>query len=131
MGQPTIYQDSVAVAARASEVPLASFANGMNLGGSCAPGLGINMEEGEIVGTPEQFTLLDQDEAIRVPQVGQQLGGSALGDGVEGKGTLPILTGENPTQAAKDADPDLDGTLILDGTANLQTLAVGWVATII
>ncbi len=132
MGQPTSYVDTVAVTARESEVPAASFDNGVNQGGSCAPGIGINMGEGAIVGTPEQFTLLDQDEAIRVPQDSQQIGGSALGDGVEGKGTIPILTGVNPTNAAKEAaDPSIDGDLVVNGDANLQTLAVGWIATIV
>ncbi len=140
MGQPTIFQDTVSQALREAEVPDASFSNGMNLGGSCAPGIGVNMGEGAIVGSDEQFTLLDQDGAIRVPQVSQPLGGEAYTDqaniypssgGVEGKGILPILTGVNPDQTAKDADPSLDGTLTINGDANLQTLAVGWVPTIV
>jgi len=140
MGQPTIFQDTVSQALREAETPDASFSNGMNLGGSNAPGIGVNMGEGAIIGSDEQFTLLDQDGAIRVPQVSQPLGGEAYADqaniypssgGVEGKGTLPILTGVNPDQTAKDADPSLDGTLTINGDANLQTLAAGWVPTII
>ena len=37
---PTYYLDSTAV--RSGEVPNADWAGGMNLGGSCAPGVGIN-----------------------------------------------------------------------------------------
>lgn len=137
MGQPTYYIDETAIAVRELETPDADWENGMNAGGSCAPGVGINMDEGAVVGTPEQFTLLDQDAAIRVPQDGQQIGGLALADdvypssgGVEGKGTQPILTGTNPTDAAKEAaDPSIDGSPIVTGDCNLQSLAAGWVDT--
>lgn len=139
MGQPTIFVDTTSKALREVEVPDADFDNGMNNGGSCAPGIGINMGEGAVVGTPEQFTLLDQDAAIRVPQDGQPIGGEAYTDqandypssgGLEGKGILPILTGVNPTNAAKEAaDPSIDGDLTVNGDANLQTIEAGWVAT--
>jgi hypothetical protein len=52
--------------------------------------------------------------------------------GVEGNGKAQaeyIIAAGNPTQAAKDADPALDGTVTVLGTANLQTLAVGWTHT--
>ena len=38
----TYFVDSTEVAARSAEVPDADFTGGMNRGGSCAPGLGIN-----------------------------------------------------------------------------------------
>ena len=139
MTDTTFFTDSVALAVRPAEVPEASFVNGMNAGGSCAPGVGINIAGGEIIGTPEQFTLLDQDGDIRVPQVSQSLGGEALNSeanyplsgGVEGKGVDPVLTGTTQTDAAKEGDPALDGVPVITGDANLQTLLAGWVDTAI
>jgi len=111
----------------------------MNAGAACAAGLGIDIAGGAVSGDPTSFTLLDQDEDIRVPQVSQQLGGLAYVDrsggdysssgGVEGKGTQPILTATNQTQADKIADPDLRGEPVITGDANLQTLGAGWVDT--
>ena len=129
MGEPTFFTDDTAIAARASEVPDANFANGMNAGGSNAPAVGVNIDGG-LVDT-EHFTLLDQDGDVRVPQASQSLGGVALGDGIDGKGTQPVITATNQTNAAKEADPDLDGVPVITGTANLQTLEAGWVNTII
>ncbi len=133
MGEPTFFIDATAVAARAAEVPGASFDNGMNNAGSCGEGIGINMNEGAIIGSPEQFTLLDQFETTRTPQVSQHIGGTGLDDG--SIGTLPnapVRFGTMPTQAAKDADPALDGTVILSGfpNATLNTLGVGWEANV-
>lgn len=140
MGEPTMFQDNIAQTARALEVVGADFQNGMNLGGSCAPGIGINMNEGAVVGTPEQFTLLDQHGDAREAQISQSIGGFPFVDRVAAavpypgsggtEGTLPdavIRFGDNPTQAAKDADPALDGTLILIGNSTLSVLATGWV----
>jgi hypothetical protein len=108
-------------------------------------------------GDPSSWTLLDQDGDVRVPQVSQLLGGggmvprtgnvattwdttqvlysdsgAASSGGVEGDGKAAaefIIAAGNPTQDAKDADPDVDGTVTVLGTANLQTLAVGWTNT--
>ena len=127
----TFFQDDTAVTARELEVTDASFVNGCNLAGSNAPGIGINMTEGAIVGTPEQFTLLDQREVAREAQISQHIGGSGLGDG--SAGILPeavIQFGASPTQAAKDADSALDGTIITTGNSTLTTLAAGWVVNI-
>ena len=138
MTDPTFYKDATAVTARALENTVASFTNGMNAGGSNAAGVGINIAGGAVVGTAAQFTLLDQDEDVRVPQASQQLGGLAFVDrtgsdessgGEEGKGTQPILTATNQTQADKDADGDLRGEPVITGDANLQTLSAGWVDT--
>lgn len=136
---PTFYKDATSVTARALEVPDADFVNGMNAGAACAAGLGINIAGGAVSGDPTNFTLLDQDEDVREPQVSQQLGGVAFTDrttgdgfssgGVEGKGVQPILTATNQTQAAKDADSELDGVPVITGDANLETLANGWVDT--
>ena len=144
MGEPTVFQDDAAATARALEVVGASFANGMNLGGSCACGIGINMNEGAVVGTPEQFTLEDQFEDARVPQISQSIGGFPFVDRVADavpwpgsggtEGTLPdgsIRFGTNPTNAAKlAADPSIDGTIVPIANSVLNDLATGWEAAI-
>lgn len=135
MGEPTYFIDDVARTAREAEVTAADFDNGMNLGGSNACGIGINMNEGAVVGTPEQFTLLDQFENARAAQISQHIGGEGLtlvadwpsSGGQEG--TLPdavIRFGTLPTQAAKDADTAVDGTIIPVGNATLSVLLDGW-----
>jgi hypothetical protein len=139
MGEPTYFQDDAATTLREGEVPAASFDNGMNLGGACACGIGINMNEGAVVGTPEQFTLLDQRAIARVPQISQSLGGYPyaapadypLSGGTEGfdpEGAVRF--GDNPTQAAKDADSALDGTITPIANSTLNSLAEGWVASV-
>ena len=134
---PTYLQIDATVSARAAEVPAASFANGMNVGGSNAPGIGINMGVADLVGEPQQFTLLDQGRPVesgqqatpvaRDPQISQQIGGNALGAGVPGVEPSPsVRHGTLPTQAAKDADPALDGTIIAVANTDLLVLATGW-----
>jgi hypothetical protein len=138
MGTVSTFRDTAAITAREAEVVGANFANGMNNGG-CQPGIGINVGEGAVVGTPEQFTLEDQFEAIRVPQVSQVIGGLGYTDeaeypssgGIEGNGSAHaefVVAVGMPTNAQKIADPSLDGTVTVLGTANLQTLGAGWVA---
>jgi hypothetical protein len=139
MNTVSTFRDTTAIALREPEVPDASFVNGMN-NGLCQPGIGVSVGGGAVVGSPAQFTLEDQFEAIRVPQVSQVIGGLGYTDpadypssgGIEGNGAGHaefIVPVGMPTQAAKDADPALDGTVIVLGTANLQTLAAGWVGT--
>ncbi len=137
MGAPTYFIDDLGVIAREAENPLASFSNGMNLGGSNACGIGINIDEGAVVGEPQQFTLLDQHENARAGQISQHIGGYPYADPAEWpssggtEGTEPdstVRAGTNPTQAEKDADHELDGTLTTVGNATLSDLATGWVA---
>ena len=150
----TAFVDDSATTSREAENTGADFDNGMNIGGSNAPGIGINMLEGAVVGTPNQFTLLDQFEVAREAQKSQFIGGSpfvprtgnvattwdksqalytangAASSGGEA-GQLPedvIRFGDAPTQAAKDADPALDGTIAFTGNATLSVLADGWEA---
>lgn len=98
----TAYLDATARATRTAEVPNASWITGLNWGGSCAVGIGINADDTTpipVTGDPEQFTLNDQFGVARTPQNSQQIGGLALGTiaqrpssgGVEGAGTQPIL----------------------------------------
>lgn len=158
MGEPTIFVDNAARTARETELGNAAtnaFQNGMNNGGSNACGIGINMNEGAVVGTPPQFTLLDQFGNARDSQISQSIGGlpnvprtgnvattwdrsqplySASGAASSGgtEGTAPDSTiefGTNPTNAAKEAaDPSIDGDLTVINTSSLETLAAGWEA---
>lgn len=117
--QAATFIDVDARAVRVSEVPAASFVNGMN-NGSCQAGIGIAGGPTLLAGTPEQFTLLDQFGDARAPQLGQSVGGVALGAGET------IV----PSQAMDliDNDASGDGVVVVDGTgATLTTLAAGWV----
>jgi len=148
MSIPTFFQDDVAATVRAVEVAGASFDNGMNLGGSNAPGIGINMLKGAIVGTPEQFTLLDQGTQandftpeVRAPQISQSIGGFPYVDrstvpwpgsggtpGVAPEGSIRYGDNELPTYDQIVANGELSGTITPIANATLNTLALGWVA---
>lgn len=119
MLNPTVFVDIDAVTLRILEVPAASFNNGCNNAASSSGGIGINMAGGEVVGTPNQFTLLDQKGLDRIAQNGQSIGAEL---------NQYIITGTVPTQAQKDADPSLEGTLSLLGASSLITLEEGWVS---
>jgi hypothetical protein len=120
MAQPATFIDDTARATRVGEVSGASFLNGMN-NGSCQPGIGITNGPINLAGTPAQFTLLDQNEDARTPQVGQSVGGVALGAGESVAATQAIDLVDNSATG--------DGTVTKDGTgATLTTLAAGWVA---
>ena len=113
MGNPTYFVDAQAVAARKAEasqsIPDSSWDTGLNAGGSCANGLGVNEGEGSVVGTPEQFTLLDQEEDQRTPQNSQLIGGTAD----------PLDVGTNAANGS--------GEPTRTGSATLTTLNAGWV----
>ena len=127
MGNPTFFIDNTTVTAREAEVTDASFSNGMNLGGSCAPGIGINMNEGAVIGERQQFTLLDQHGDARAAQISQHIGGDGLtlvtdwpGSGGD-IGTLPgsvIRFGP--------ASDEGDGAITATGNCTLASLAAGW-----
>jgi hypothetical protein len=120
MAQPATFIDDTARATRAGEVSGASFLNGMN-NGSCQPGIGITNGPTDLVGTPEQFTLLDQNGDARTPQLGQSIGGVALGAGESVVASQAVDLVDNSATG--------DGTVTKDGTgATLTTLAAGWVA---
>ena len=123
MAQPATFIDDTARATRIAEVAAASFLNGMN-NGSCQPGVGISSGPTALAGTPEQFTLLDQNEDARTPQLGQSLGGVALNNG-------ETVVASQAIDLVDAADNSGDGTVTVDGTgATLTTLAAGWVAGI-
>jgi hypothetical protein len=131
MGEATYFIDNTAKIARQLEVVDASFVNGMNLAGSNACGIGINMNGGSVVGTAAQFTLLDQRGLTREAQLSQHIGGSGLGDGAEGFAPSAVIRfGTAPTEAAKESDPALDGTVVSIGNSTLTSLAAGWVTNV-
>jgi len=128
MTLPTTFVDGDALTARASETDGANWGTGGDWAGSNSPGIGINIDAGATAGTPEQFTLLDQNGDARTPQDGQSIGGVPFIDrssvawpssgGVEGPGTKPI-------QAATPDDAGV-GTPVPTGNATLASLAAGW-----
>ena len=87
---------------------------GMNRAGSNAPGIGINtgnilQSAAEVAAGPERFadwTELDQNEAARIPQDSQHIGGDALGDGDQSVNPINMIV-------------DPFGTPDLNNTANL------------
>jgi hypothetical protein len=141
MGEATAFVDTVAKAARASEVPNASFENGCNQAGSNAHGIGINMNEGAVVGTAQQFTQNDQAENPRTPQSSQYIGGFPYvnrsttpwptSGGTSGTGPdKAIQFGSFPTAAQKAADSSLDGTITIDGECALLDVSAGWLDSV-
>lgn len=134
---PTALVIDASVTAREAEVPAANFDNGMNMAASCAPGIGINMLQGAVVGTPNQFTLLDQGRPVgsggdqipvaRDPQISQAIGGNGLGAGLEGTEPEPAIRyGTLATAAEKLADPAVDGVVTFIANSDLLVLATGW-----
>ncbi len=102
---PTYELNATEVAVRVAEDwPLedaVDFTGGMNLSGSCAPGIGINT--GNIDPKLEDWSILDQAAAARAPQDSQHIGGDGSPAGLEGlAGNAPI----NPVQGA-----DINDTL--------------------
>lgn len=111
------------VTTRSAEVPDANFDNGCNVAASCAHGLGINYDGGAIVGTANQFTLLDQNGDARVPQTANLIGGNGLGDGVAGSLPDPAIRSGTPSTEG-------DGEVTPIANAVLNTLNEGWVAAV-
>jgi hypothetical protein len=141
----------------AADVAVAGTVNGMNVGASNAPGIGISTENPDLDESLPNWTLLDQHGNARDAQISQLIGGNGLvartgnvattwdttqalytpsGAASSGgtEGTAPDATirmGTNPTQAAKDAaEPSIDGTIIADNSAVLLDLDVGWTSAV-
>ena len=141
MGEATAFVDTIAISARAGEVPNASFENGCNQAGSNAHGIGINMNEGAVVGTAQQFTQNDQAENPRTPQNSQYIGGFPFvnrattpwptSGGASGTGPdKEIRFGSFPTASEKAADPSLDGTITFEGSCALLDVSAGWLDSV-
>jgi hypothetical protein len=131
----TAFVDDAAVTAAVTtetRAPAASFTGGCNATGSNAPGIGINQGGGAVVGTPEQFTLLDQFGDARTAQKSQLIGGTGItlaanwpsSGGAEG--TLPDAVIRFGPQDA--AYPDGSGDITFTSNSTLAVLATGWEA---
>ena len=128
--QATTFRNTTAIAARTPEVPAADWAGGMN-NASCLPGVGVATDVPNLTGDPNGWTLEDQFEVARTPQVSQVIGGNGYtpdsaypsSGGVPGNGSDQaqfIIGVQNPDY------PNAAGTVTVDGTANLVSLAAGW-----
>lgn len=113
--------DDIAVATRSAEVPDAAFDNGMNLGGSCACGIGIGTENPNLGESLPNWTLLDQHGNPRTTQISQHIGGSGLGDGTSG--TAPDAITRLWTVSANG-----DGSAVYTANPSLVSLVAGWEA---
>tara|TARA_R110000737_G_scaffold2488_1_gene6883 strand:+ start:176 stop:688 length:513 start_codon:yes stop_codon:yes gene_type:complete len=163
---PTFFDDLTAAASRQAEYPnltQSSWETGGNAGASNAHGLGINVAGGELPaetgfnGVGMNWTLLDQEEAIRTPQVSQVIGGAGFvprggnvattwdttqalytpqgaagSGGISGNGSAvsPLMSIATATNQADEADgtPADDAYPTIDGQAHLATLGAGWVS---
>ena len=87
----TYHQDAVTKAARAAEVTAADFDGGLNKGGSCAGGIGINT--GGVDPKLDDWSVLDQAGAARTPQDSQHIGGDGTAAGNTATDTLRVVNG--------------------------------------
>ena len=119
--EPTAFYDATAAFLRVTNdgIDGLTLAGGCNEAGACAPGIGINSAGGELQSRNDEWTLLDQDGDTRVPQVSQAIGGIAIGDGIDGKGTVGI-------NVYTRTDYDDPAAPTVDGQAQLVDLATGW-----
>ena len=122
------------LAARIGEVPNADFTGGMNRGG-CNMGVGICTDVRNV--KDSDWTLLDQAEAARAPQISQHLGGDGLGDGSDtATNPINIINGADvndtavyavaDTQAAPAAEYDSVTGAINVGTTTIEIGDVAW-----
>ena len=122
MLNPTYTYDQLGQPSRVPEVGDGTcFSGGVNNAGLNTPGIGIGIDAGAIVGTPEQFTLLNQHELPRSPATGGAIGGFALGEGGTWQLALEgviLITGDN--------NVDGDGTIDNLSAVELTDLNTGW-----
>ena len=129
---PSAFYDDAAIAAGEIRNTTASWTTGCNLGGSCAPGLGISTDQKDLQNTLPNWTLLDQFENVRDAQIGQQIGGPGISDAGTSsgqEGTLPdstIRLFDNPANV--NGQPDNDAAAVANGSAILRVLADGWIS---
>jgi hypothetical protein len=117
----TTFRNTTTIDARKAEVPEADFDGGTN-NATCSA-IGIATDNAGLDESLPEWTLEDQFEVARTPQVSQYIGGNGLGDGVEGNGSAIaqyVIGVTNPDY------PNITGTITPNGTANLVTLAAGW-----
>ena len=82
MNLATYGRNEAAITAREAQTPLADFDDGLNLGASNAPGIGIctGVADPKLI----DWSVLDQAEDARDPQGTQHIGGLGIEDGNEG-----------------------------------------------
>lgn len=162
---PTFFDDLTAAGSRQTETGITQTAweTGGNAGASNAHGLGIDVAGGELpaprtppyAGIGMNWTLLDQLEVARTPQVSQVIGGAgfvprsgnvattwdqsqalytplgaASSGGISGNGSAvsPLMSINTATNQDDEADgtPAYDAYPTIDGQATLNTLTTGW-----
>ena len=168
MNAPTVYLNFLAAFMRASENPDHStteeYLSGGNAPASNAPGIGIAIGNGALPAETVpphtmNWTLEDQFEAARTPQVSQSIGetgfvtrtgnvattwdssqalytpnGAASSGGASGNAapTYSYINDiSNPDNDATTLTPVPGAVPTFDGEASLVTLAAGWVSTAI
>ncbi len=89
INKPTIYRNTTTISTREGQVTNASFTNGMNYGASNACGIGI--ATGVLNPKESDWTLEDQHENARDPQISQYIGGNGLGDGDDSTGNISVV----------------------------------------
>ena len=75
----TYHQDQATLTTRKAQVSNADFDGGVNKGGSCSGGIGINT--GGADPKLENWSVLDQAGSARAPQNSQHIGGDGLNSG--------------------------------------------------
>ena len=111
---PTYGRNETAVTALEALTPLADFDDGLNLGASCAPGIGIctGVVDPKLI----DWSVLDQNEDARDPQGSQHIG--ITGQGV---GSTNPLTSYDVQAARYDVTPGVDD--INDTLSFIEVLA--------
>lgn len=104
---PTYYVDSVQVTARAIEVPAADFDGGMNKGGACAPGIGVNTGDY----SPKDTDWPEIEQVVDSNQIGDVASGLFCEDATFGD---TALVGFAPADGATVADAEM--TVDVDGS---------------
>lgn len=163
---PTFFTDLTADGIRRTETGIATIGweSGGNAGASNAHGLGIDVAGGALLaetgfnGVGMNWTLLDQEEAVRTPQVSQVIGGyghvprsgnvattwdttqvlytpegAASSGGISGNGSAvsPLMSVNTATNQADVSDaPVYDAYPTIDGQAHLAALGTGWVSVV-
>ncbi len=108
---PTYYVDSVPVTAREAEVPAADFTGGMNKGGACAPGMGVNTGD---------YSPKDSDW----PEVEQVIDSNQIGDVASGLFCEDATFGD--TALVGFAPPDPAAPVVADAEINFDVASSGF-----
>ena len=127
---PFTYINTTAETAKDARVPAANPTGGMNRGST--PGIGVG-NTGDLTGQ-DQWTLLDQYEDARTPQVSQFIGGLGVSDPSESNGVEGNGAGETAQVIRQVGNPILGfpaGTgPSVQGRAFMDTLAAGWTSQV-